>query len=70
MLVLNKMVKEENLQDQFSFLKNLIKKYFWALPLSTRIKKSKFYANLDLGDGISRVAIISQLRLIDGKEVD
>ena len=49
--------------------KKFNKEVFWALPLSTRIKKSKFYANLDLGDGISRVAIISQLRLIDGKRL-
>lgn len=49
--------------------KKFNKEVFWALPLSTRIKKSKFYANVDLCDDIPRVAIISQLRLIDGKRL-
>lgn len=41
----------------------------WALPLSTRIKKGKFYFSIDLEDGIKRVAILSQLRLIDAKRL-
>ena len=42
---------------------------FWALPLSTRIKKGKFYQTIDLGDNIPRVVIVSQLRLIDAKRL-
>lgn len=42
---------------------------FWATPLSTKIKKGKFYVPIDLGDDIQRVAIISQLRLIDAKRL-
>lgn len=42
---------------------------FWAIPLSARIKKSKFYVSVDLGDKMPRVAIISQLRLIDAKRL-
>lgn len=42
---------------------------FWALPLSTKIKKSKFYVSLFASDDIERVAIISQLRLIDSKRL-
>jgi len=49
--------------------KKFNKEIFWALPLTTRIKKSKFYALLELNDGIKRVVIISQLRLIDGKRL-
>ena len=49
--------------------KKFNKEVFWALPLSTRIKKGKFYAFVDLHDEIPRVAIISQLRLIDGKRL-
>ncbi len=49
--------------------KKFNKEVFWALPLSTRIKKGKFYANVDLRDDIPRVAIVSQLRLIDGKRL-
>lgn len=42
---------------------------FWAIPLSTKIKKGKFYVAIDLKNGIPRVAIISQLRLIDAKRL-
>lgn len=42
---------------------------FWALPLSTRIKKGKFYQTIDLGDNLTRVVIVSQLRLIDAKRL-
>ncbi|MEK9182238.1 MAG: type II toxin-antitoxin system PemK/MazF family toxin [Patescibacteria group bacterium] len=42
---------------------------FWGIPLSTKIKKGKFYVPVELGDGVPRVAIISQLRLIDGKRL-
>src|SRR3989338_7959928 len=49
--------------------KKFNKEVFWALPISTRIKKGKFYESLDLHDDIPRVAIISQLRLIDGKRL-
>ena len=45
------------------------KEVFWALPLSTKIKTSKFYAPVELYDGIARVAIISQMRLIDAKRL-
>ena len=42
---------------------------FWGMPISTKIKKGKFYAPIDLEDKMPRVAIISQLRLIDGKRL-
>jgi len=46
---------------------------FWALPLSLQIKSRKetahFYALVELEDGIARTAILSQLRLIDGKRL-
>ena len=70
MLGLNKTVRVENLQDQFFVFKNLIKKYLGFASSPTRIKKGKFYANVDLRqDDIPRVAIVSQLRLIDGKRL-
>lgn len=49
--------------------KKFNKEVFWALPLSTKIKVGKFYAPVDLQDGIARVAIVSQLRLMDGKRL-
>lgn len=42
---------------------------FWALPLTTKPKTGKYYMPIDLGDGIERVAIMSQLRLIDAKRI-
>lgn len=42
---------------------------FWAVPLTTRTKTGKYYMPVDLGDGISRMAILSQLRLIDAKRI-
>ena len=42
---------------------------FWAIPLSTIMKKGKFYAPLYMEDGMKRVAILSQLRFMDGKRL-
>lgn len=49
--------------------KKFNKEVFWALPLSMRVKKNKFYAPVKLDDDIERVVIISQLRLIDAKRL-
>src|SRR3989344_5997071 len=49
--------------------KKFNKEVFWALPLSTKIKVGKFYMPVDLRDGRARVAIISQIRLIDAKRL-
>ncbi|MDO8551994.1 MAG: type II toxin-antitoxin system PemK/MazF family toxin [bacterium] len=42
---------------------------FWALPLSTKVKKGRYYSPVNLEDAISRVAILSQVRLIDAKRL-
>ncbi len=42
---------------------------FWAIPLTTRSKTGKYYIPVELGDGIKRMAIVSQLRLIDAKRI-
>jgi len=42
---------------------------FLALPLSTKGKSTKFYFPIDLGDGLDRYAILSQIRLIDAKRL-
>ena len=42
---------------------------FWAIPLSTKMKKNKYYISLSPSDAVKRVAIISQLRLIDAKRL-
>ncbi len=49
--------------------KKFNKEIFWALPISTKIKSGKFYAAIHLDDALPRVAIISQIRLIDAKRL-
>jgi mRNA interferase MazF len=41
----------------------------WVIPLSAKIKSGKFYLPIDLDDNVPRVAILSQLRLIDAKRL-
>jgi mRNA-degrading endonuclease toxin of MazEF toxin-antitoxin module len=50
-------------------LKKFNNEIFWALPLTTKIKKGKYYAPIDLADGVERMVILSQLRLIDAKRL-
>lgn len=42
---------------------------FWAIPLTTKIKRNIFHLAVDLKDSIFRMAILSQLRLIDSKRL-
>lgn len=49
--------------------KKFNKEVFWAIPISTKIKTTKFYTQVKINDGIDRVAIISQLRLTDAKRL-
>lgn len=42
---------------------------FWGIPLTTRNKGGRFYVNIDLGDSTQRMAILSQLRLLDAKRL-
>jgi|SRR3989338_3872142 len=41
----------------------------WAMPLSTKTKKGRFYSPVNLEDTIPRVVILSQLRLVDAKRL-
>jgi mRNA interferase MazF len=51
----------------------IVKKFnnivFWGLPLTTKVKKSKFYFELNSDDGVQRSAILSQLKLYDAKRL-
>ena len=40
-----------------------------CIPLTTKLKEGKYYADIVLGDGIKRKVILSQLRLIDTKRL-
>lgn len=41
----------------------------WVIPLSTKIKDGKFYVPISLEDEVPKVAIISQLKLVDAKRL-
>ena len=49
--------------------KKFNKEVFWAVPLSTKIKEGKFYQIVNLDDNLPRVAILSQLKLINAKRL-
>ena len=59
--------------EQFSRPVLILKKFNneigWVLPLTTREKLGMYYAPVFLGDGKKRMAILSQLRLIDAKRL-
>jgi mRNA interferase MazF len=59
--------KGEEFRRPILILKKFNKFVVLAVPLTTKIKKNKYYIPCDLGDGTSRMAIISQIRLIDTK---
>ena len=42
---------------------------FWAVPLTTTHKTGRFYVEINLGDGVYRTTILSQLRLSDAKRL-
>src|SRR3989344_6646831 len=45
------------------------KEVFLCVPLTTKNKKGKYYADIDLGDKVIRKVILSQIRLIDSKRL-
>lgn len=69
--------EEDGKGDKFARPVLVFKKFnneiCWALPLSLQVKTRKetahFYARVFLDDTIPRTALLSQLRLIDGKRL-
>ncbi|MDO8183500.1 MAG: type II toxin-antitoxin system PemK/MazF family toxin [bacterium] len=61
--------KGENFGRPVIIFRKFNKEVFWGLPLTTREKGGKFYFPIDLGDHLQRLAILSQLRLIDAKRL-
>jgi len=61
--------KGERFARPVIIFKKFNKEVFWAIPLSTKIKRNRFYVSFLADDEIERVAIISQLRLIDAKRL-
>jgi mRNA-degrading endonuclease toxin of MazEF toxin-antitoxin module len=50
-------------------LKKFNNESLWAIPLTKKIKKGKYYFNFTLGDRGTNTAILSQLRMIDSKRL-
>jgi mRNA-degrading endonuclease toxin of MazEF toxin-antitoxin module len=60
--------KNSNFSRPVIIFKKFSNDILWAIPLSTKIKMSKFYVSLNLNN-LDQVAIVSQLRLIDAKRL-
>lgn len=61
--------KGRNFSRPMVILKKFNNNIFWGVPLTSKIKTGKFYTPVDLGDGVQRTALLSQLKLIDGKRL-
>ncbi len=61
--------KGENFGRPVIVFRKFNNEVFWGIPLTTRNKGGRFYIPIDLGDGIHRMAILSQLRLLDAKRL-
>lgn len=61
--------KGENFARPVIIFRKFNNEVCWVIPLSAKIKIGKFYLPIDLDDDVARVAILSQLRLIDAKRL-
>ena len=43
---------------------------FLGIPVTSKIKTGKFYYDLNLGDGVPRQAMLSQIRFMDAKRLN
>ena len=59
--------KGERFARPVIILKKFNNEVCWVVPLTTREKQGKYYVPINIGDGIKRLAIISQQRLVDSK---
>ncbi len=61
--------KGENFSRPILVLRKFNPYVFWAIPLSTKIKNNKYYVPCVGTDGMTRAAIISQIRLVSVKRL-
>lgn len=62
--------KGENFARPVIIFRKFNNEVCWVIPLSAaKIKIGKFYLPINLDDNVARVAILSQLRLIDAKRL-
>ena len=50
-------------------IKGFSKEVFLCVPVTTKPKTGKYYVDINFGDGKSRKAILSQIRLVDSKRL-
>ena len=50
-------------------IKGFSKEVFVCVPITTKLKTGKYYRAIDLGDGVQRRVILSQIRLVDSKRL-
>ena len=60
--------KNQNFERPILIFKKFNNKIFWGIPLSSQIKQGKYYFKFNFKNKDS-VAILSQLKLIDGKRL-
>jgi|SRR3989344_1174522 len=61
--------KGETFLRPIIILRKFNNEIFWAIPLTSTIKKSRYYFAVTLDDGKKSSAILSQIRLIDAKRL-
>ena len=60
--------KNQHFNRPILVLKKFNNKIFLGIPLTTKVKENRYYIKFDL-HGIKQCAMISQLRLFDGKRL-
>jgi mRNA interferase MazF len=62
--------KGEDFSRPILIIKGFSKDVLLCIPLTTKLKEGKYYHDIDLGDGLARKVILSQIRLIDSKRLE
>jgi len=61
--------KGEDFTRPVLIIKGFSKEVFLCVPITTKLKTGKYYADINFGDGEARKVILSQIRLIDGRRL-
>ena len=62
--------KGEDFSRPVLVIKGFSKNILLCIPLTTKPKEGKYYHDINLGDGLARKVILSQIRLIDSKRLE
>ena len=61
--------KGKNFSRPVLIIRGFSKEVFLCIPLTTKLKEGKYYHAIDLGEGVLRRVILSQIRLLDSKRL-